>query len=39
MHFIDRIVEQIEQLSLLIFDQKVEISFFETGKKLIKGMG
>jgi len=39
MHSIDRIIEQIEQLSLLIFDQKIEISFFETGRRLIKGMG
>jgi hypothetical protein len=36
---IDRIVEQIEQLSLLIFNHKVEISFFETGRRLIRGRG
>jgi hypothetical protein len=29
MHSIDRIIEQIEQLSLLIFDQKVEVSFLK----------
>jgi hypothetical protein len=34
----NRTIEQIEQLSLLIFDQKVEISFFETGRRLIKGI-
>ena len=39
MHIIDRIIEQIEQLSLLIFDEKVEISFFETGRRLVKGRG
>lgn len=39
MHSINRIIEQIEQLSLLIFDQKVEISFFETERRLIKGIG
>ena len=39
MYSINRIVEQIKQLSLLIFDQEVKISFFETGRRLIKGMG
>ena len=37
MHLVDRIVEQIEQLSLLIFSHKVQISFFETGRRLIRG--
>ncbi len=37
MHIIDRIIDQIEQLSLLIFDEKVEISFFETERRLVKG--
>lgn len=32
MSSVDRIIEQIEQLSLLVFNEKVEISFFERGK-------
>jgi len=39
MRSVDRIIEQIEQLSLLVFNEKVEISFFEREKKLIKGIG
>lgn len=39
MHLIDRIIDQVEQLSLLIFDEKVEVSFFERERRLIKGMG
>jgi len=39
MHLIDRVIDQIEQLSLLIFDEKVEISLFEKGRRFIKGMG
>ena len=39
MRSIDRIIEQIKQLSLLIFDQEVKISFFERQRRLIKGMG
>ena len=39
MHFVDEIIEEIEQLSLLVFDEKVNIGFFQTERRLIKGMG
>jgi len=39
MNSIDKIIEQIQQLSLLVFDEEVQISFFETGRRLIKGIG
>ncbi|MFQ6067461.1 MAG: hypothetical protein ACE5K3_09325 [bacterium] len=38
MDLIDRIIEQIEQLSLLIFGQKVDIGYFESGRRLIRGL-
>ena len=39
MYLIDRTIEHIEHLSVLVFDQKVEIDFFETGRRLVQGHG
>ncbi len=39
MHFVDEIIDEIEQLSLLVFDEKANIGFFQTERRLMKGMG
>jgi len=35
MYLIDRIIEQIKELSFLIFDEKVKVAFSEKERKLI----
>jgi hypothetical protein len=38
MYLIDRIIEQIKELSFFVFDQKVKVAFFEKERKLIGGL-
>lgn len=38
MYLIDRIIEQIKELSFFIFDEKVKVAFSEEERKLIGGL-